>query len=46
MSVKGIYPTRSKTVIDNTKIQLVSHFSYLGYEMTYEEGNDTAITLR
>jgi hypothetical protein len=40
MAFKGKFPIRTKIVIDNNILEQVSHFNYLGNEITYMQEKD------
>lgn len=40
MAFKGTYPVRTKIIIDNRPIEQVSHFNYLGCDVSYNYDND------
>lgn len=43
MAFRGKHPVRSKIIINNTVIEQVSHFKYLGCDITYDYDKDVNI---
>jgi hypothetical protein len=46
MAFQGKFPLRSKIVINNHPIQQVSHFWYLGADVSYRKDNGTETKLQ